>query len=140
VVLNDRQDEIWWKWTENGQYSAQSAYQAQFFGSCSFDSRAMWKAKVEDKHGFLIWLQVQCKLLTADKLLQRNWPCNPVCSLCEQVPELTEHIALHCVYAQEVCLLVSQWTQGQVKPPSAGQSVQDWWNNSLQGLHKKDKQ
>lgn len=48
-------------------------------------------------------------------------------------------MCLHCMFAQEVWLLVSNWTDGQVKFPSPGVTVQDWWNNSMHGLQKKDK-
>jgi len=139
--LSMQQDEIRWCWTADGQYTAQSAYKAQFCGSyCTFDSHAIWKAKVEDKHRFFAWLLVQCKLLTADKLIKRNWPCNPICPLCDQLEETAEHMCLHCVFAQEVWLLVSNWTEGQVKLPVPGTTIQEWWNNSMQGLGKKDKQ
>lgn len=49
-------------------------------------------------------------------------------------------MCLHCVFAQEVWLLVSNWTEGQVKLPVPGTTIQEWWNNSMQGLAKKDKQ
>jgi hypothetical protein len=100
VQLTDRPDEIKWWWTSHGAYAAKSAYQAQFFGSyCSFDSKAIWKSKTEDKHCFFAWLLLQCKLLTADKLLKQNWPCNPLCPLYDHQEETTEHMCLHCVFA-----------------------------------------
>jgi hypothetical protein len=48
---------------------------------------AIWKAKTEGKDRFFAWLLVQRKILTADKLLARNWPCNPMCPLCDQEDE-----------------------------------------------------
>ncbi|KAF8670042.1 hypothetical protein HU200_051233 [Digitaria exilis] len=60
VQLNDQQDVISWKLTASGQYTAKSAYGAQLVGSyCTFDSKAIWKAKVEGKHRFFTWLLVQ---------------------------------------------------------------------------------
>lgn len=98
--LTQERDEIKWRWTATGVYTAKSAYRAQFHGSHNtFDSKGIWTAKVEDKHRVFMWLLVQCKLLTADKLLSRNWPCHPVCALCDQAPETAEHMCLHCVYA-----------------------------------------
>ena len=71
-----------WRWTTNGEYTAKSAYNAQFFGSYSqFKGKYIWKAEVEGKHKFFAWLLVQSKILTADKLVARQWPCNTVCSL-----------------------------------------------------------
>jgi hypothetical protein len=84
-------------------YTAKSAYKVQLYGSfCSFDSMAIWKAKTEGKHRFFAWLLVQRKILTADKLIARQWPCNPVCQMCDQDLESADHLCLHCVIAQEV--------------------------------------
>ncbi|KAF8688277.1 hypothetical protein HU200_042330 [Digitaria exilis] len=97
----------------------------------------MQKAKVEGKHRFFAWLLVQCKILTADKLLKRNWPCNPMCPLCDQEPESAEHLILNCVYAKEVWIRMSQETGGLLQVPLHGLSMEEWWNSNLQGREKK---
>jgi hypothetical protein len=100
VQLTDVPDSIRCRWTTDGVYTSKSAYAIQFRGSfCTFHSKAVWSAKAEGKHKVFAWLLVQNKILTADKLLARNWPCNPVCCLCEQAEETTPHLCLHCVYA-----------------------------------------
>lgn len=82
VQLTDQPDRIVWKWTPHGEYTAKSAYEAHFKAAyCTFNSKAIWQAKVEGKHRFFAWLLVQQKILTADKLIARNWPCEPLCSL-----------------------------------------------------------
>lgn len=140
VILSDQEDVIKWKWTADGNYSAKSAYNVQLKGSyCSFDSKAIWSAKVEGKHRFFAWLLVQSKLLTADKLMVRNWPCNPVCSLCEQAHESAVHLALHCVYAKEVWWLVSNWSEGLIQIPADGTGIEEWWNAAVQGHSKEVK-
>jgi hypothetical protein len=94
-------------------------YDVQFRGSfCSFNCTAVWKAKVEGKHRFFAWLLLQKKLLVADKLLIRNWPCNPVCQLCDLVQETAEHISMHCSFAHQVWALVNWWNFGMVPIPS----------------------
>jgi hypothetical protein len=141
VVLSGQQDTIRWKWMADGCYSSRSAYQAQFIETyCSFDSKSIWSAKVEDKHRFFAWLLIQCKLLTVDRLTTRSCPCNPVCQLCEQELETMEHIGLWCVFAQEVWFLVSQWTNDVVRVPARELTMAHWWNQSLRGLPKKLKQ
>jgi hypothetical protein len=81
--------------TADGCYSAKSTYKPQFIGSFStFDNKAVWSAKVEDKHRFFGWLLVQCKLLTADRLSERNWPCNPVCQHLETAESHDPHVCL----------------------------------------------
>jgi hypothetical protein len=141
VTLTGQEDQIRWRWTANGCYSSKSAYQAHLMGTfCSFNCKVIWVAKVEDKHRFFGWLLVQCKLLTADNLLARNWPCDQMCSLCDQCPETAEHMALHCVFAQQVWLLVSHWTDGLVRVPNQAIPMESWWNSSLRGFQNKLKQ
>ena len=100
VELTPEDDKIIWKWTSHGDYTAKSAYEIQFRGSfCSFRPTAIWRAHAEGKHRFFAWLLVQEKLLTADKLMARNWSCNPTCSLCSAQPECAQHLCLHCPFA-----------------------------------------
>lgn len=88
-------------------------------------------SKVDGKHRFFAWLMIQCKILTADKLLIRNWPCDPLCQLCLQEHETASHLILHCVYAKEVWMRMSQQTQGLLQVPEGDISMEAWWNSSL---------
>ena len=103
VQLNDQDDAIAWKWTVHGEYTTKTAYLAQFKGSfSSFKAKSIWKAHAEGKHKFFTWLLVQAKILTADKLMIRQWPCNPVCVLCDQEPETAAHLCISCPFVKEV--------------------------------------
>jgi hypothetical protein len=85
VQLSDSPDEFRWRWTADGNYSAKSAYSIQFQGSLStFNSKALWTANAEGKYRLFVWLLVQNRIPTADRLLTRNWSCNPICILCDQ--------------------------------------------------------
>jgi predicted RNA-binding protein YlxR (DUF448 family) len=84
VQLSQEEDQLIWRWSADGVYSAKSAYEVQFRGTYStLNCSALWKAKAEGKHRFFAWLLLQSRILTADKLLLRNWPCNPTCMLCD---------------------------------------------------------
>ncbi|CAO2206826.1 unnamed protein product [Urochloa humidicola] len=140
VQLSDMEDEIRWTRTTDGVYTAKSAYNAQLADSyCTFDAKSIWSAKTEGKHRFFAWLLIQRKLLTADNLMKRNWPCSPVCALCDQTLEDADHLCLHCVYAQEVWMLVAHWTDGLVQIPYLTVGMECWWNYSLTGLPKNIK-
>jgi hypothetical protein len=140
VQLTDREDEITWRWTANGGYTAKSAYNVQLIGSYSnFDASAIWKAKTEGKHRFFTWLLVQQKILTADQLIARNWACNPICSLCDQVQESAQHLCLSCVYAQEVRFLVSHWSEGLLMVPDRNIDLMHWWNDAFERTPKNIK-
>ena len=63
VQLTDSEDEIRWKWTADGNYTAKSAYNIQFSGAyCTFDAKAIWRAKTEGKHRFFLgfWCKTSC--------------------------------------------------------------------------------
>jgi hypothetical protein len=86
---------------------------------------AIWKAKNEGKHRFFAWQLAQRKILIADQLLIRNWPCDPICY---QVMETAEHMCLHCVFAQEVWMLMQTWSVGVVQVPDRTVEVKEHVN------------
>jgi len=84
---------------------------------------------------FFGWLLVQSKILTADNLMARHWPCNTVCALCDQEPETGAHLCLYCSFAKQVWLLVSNWTLGIIQVPAdQDEGLEDWWTRSLEML------
>jgi len=138
IQLNDQPDQIRWNWTANGEYSSKSAYLAQFYGSYStFRSGNIWKAETEGKHKFFAWLLIQSRILTADNLLMRGCPCNPVCIMCDQEIEMPEHLILHCSFARQVWQAIAVWTGGLILTPDAGVQLMDWWEKALSQLPKK---
>jgi hypothetical protein len=66
-LREDVEDDITWKLTVNGQYSAASAYKLQFFGlvESSF-IKIIWKAWATPKEKNHAWLALQYRLWTAD--------------------------------------------------------------------------
>lgn len=137
VSLSNQEDQLAWRWTANASYSSKSAYLAQFNGSyCSFEGSYIWKAHAKGKHKFFAWLLVQSKILTADKLIKRAWPCDPVCPLCDQEQETAAHLCLDCVLAQEVWYLMQVWSDGLGKKPERGVDIEIWWRSSLLPMPK----
>ena len=141
IQLTDRPDEIVWRWSANGTYTSKSAYLAQMRGTfCNFDAQAIWHAPTEEKHRFFSWLLVKEKILTADKLLARNWPCESNCVLCDQVTEIAAHLCLQCPFAKQVWLLVNSWTNGVIPLPiDLDVHVDAWWRRSLSPLNAAQK-
>ena len=66
---------------------------------------------------------MQSKILTADKLIKRAWPCDPNCPLCDQEAETAAHLCLDCVFAQEVSHLMQVWSNNLVRRPERGGGV-----------------
>lgn len=73
ITLTEANDVIRWRWTAKGEYSAASAYEAQFKGSMSyFPANDIWRAHSEPKCRFFAWLVLHDRVLTAENLAKRN--------------------------------------------------------------------
>jgi hypothetical protein len=93
INLNDQNDQISWKWTKDGKYSVSSAYSCQFLGAMTrLPADDLWKAASEPKCKFFGWLVLQDRVLTADNMEKKNWPCDPMCSFCFCFHETTPHL------------------------------------------------
>lgn len=83
ITFTNAKDQIKWRWTGNGEYSASSAYEIQFVGcTAPIPATALWSSKTEPKCQFFAWLALHEKTLTTDNLAKKNWPHEPNCSLC----------------------------------------------------------
>jgi hypothetical protein len=108
VSLTSQPDKITWKWTQDGIYSVATAYECQFIGvmqrfPCSF----IWKAQTEPRSKFFAWLALHDRVLTADNMLKKNWPCSDICSFCLCMFETTNHILLECNFTEAVWNIVA---------------------------------
>ncbi|WVZ92280.1 hypothetical protein U9M48_038358 [Paspalum notatum var. saurae] len=109
VHLSPQSDSITWRLSLTGEYTAKSAYDAQFFGSYSaYQWEKIWKAKVEPKCRFFMWLLLQQKILTSDKILRRGGQANPICQLCRTEQESALHMVANCSFAKLICSQVAQ--------------------------------
>ena len=85
-------------------------------------------------------LIIQKKKKRIDKLEARYWPCEQICVLCDQERETAAHLCLHCPFAKQVWLLVSNWTAGSVTmPEDPSENVEEWWRRSLFPLPQSQK-
>jgi hypothetical protein len=60
----------------------------------------VWKASTEPKCRFFAWLALHNKALTADVMQKKNWPCQPLCSLCFCIQETADHLLSKCNYTE----------------------------------------
>jgi hypothetical protein len=66
-------DEIEWRWTQDGQYTTQSAYKIQFVDRRKKISLChIWTAKTEPKVKIFAWILLEYKILTANNLAKRG--------------------------------------------------------------------
>jgi hypothetical protein len=81
INLTQSTDTIKWNFNISAQYSA---YQVQFQGSIAETVwETIWKAKVETKCKIFLWLLLQRRLPTTDRIIQRGNSSNPLCTLCK---------------------------------------------------------
>lgn len=141
VHLTDQPDTIRWKWTNDGQYTAKSAYRAQFHGALNMrNGVTLWQANAEPKCKFLAWLAMHGKAPTADNLEKKNWPHAPHCPLCYCQQETNDHLFSACNFSEATWRTVVSDLQ---LPPECQayhpHGTKSWVEFITKGKNKKDK-
>ena len=130
---------ISWHIAADGQYSASSAYAAQFVRRIKLPGlAAVWKVRAEGKVKNFLWLPLQNRNWTAERLRARGLPHNDLCSLCDQEFVTTSHLALTCPFAKEVWAFFQATNPRAVHTAAASNSINDWWELARHG--KADEQ
>ena len=107
---NDVGDEIRWKLTADGEYSAKSAYKMQFMGTISSSmDKSVWRPWAPPKTKFFAWLANQNRVWTADRLAKRGWPNCGLCPFCKQTTESLVHLMVHCRFTRRIWDLIKGW-------------------------------
>ncbi|CAM0911794.1 unnamed protein product [Alopecurus aequalis] len=121
-------DRVIWKWTSSATYSASSAYRALFAGLEFFPcGKTIWHAWAPSKCKIHIWLAMQRRIWTADRMRRRGMNTHTSCPLCDQEPETADHIAVGCVLAREVWHATLSRCNLHHLTPEAGAALIDWW-------------
>lgn len=108
-LQQDAQDQHIWKLSRSGAYSSKSAYNAFFVGTIRFAPwKRIWKSWALWCCKFFIWLAALNRCWTADRLAKRGLPHPASCTLCDQAPEIINHLLVSCVVAQEIWFSVLQ--------------------------------
>lgn len=128
IQLTDNQDTNMWKFSATKQYSSKSACEVQFTG-CVAETKWewIWKAKVEHKCKFFMWLLLQQRLPTSDRIIFKGGQANPLCMMCRAAQEKTLHTIAKCSYAREVLRLLAQWGNFQLPQLTNVHRLLKWW-------------
>ncbi|XP_037464403.1 uncharacterized protein LOC119336466 [Triticum dicoccoides] len=103
ATLRDAPDQLIWKWTTSGIYSAQTCYLATFQGSThSYSWKLIWKAWAPQRVKFFHWLANLDRCWTADRLARHGLQHHTSCLLCDQAPETMRHLLLDCPFSRQV--------------------------------------
>lgn len=92
VSLHSSADEISWKLTSDGTFSAASAYDIFFMAmeNCPY-GELLWHSRAPSRVRFFMWVALKGRCLTADNLAKRNWPHDVICPLCQWENEDCHH-------------------------------------------------
>uniref|UniRef100_A0ACD5YJN0 Uncharacterized protein n=1 Tax=Avena sativa TaxID=4498 RepID=A0ACD5YJN0_AVESA len=134
-------DDITWKLTRDGCYSAKSAYNMQYLGQVnSLMLNMVWKPWATPKCKTFAWLVLQNRVWTVDRLTRRGWPNCDRCKLCSQTQESASHLLFKCRYSMRVWNKLKDWL-GLQDINTANwhhyRSVKEWWKEVI---HKRGAQ
>jgi hypothetical protein len=97
--LDAADDQIIWTRAADGCYSAKSAYLLQFEGCVESFQKQVWKVWASSRYKFFMWLLLQKRIWTADRLLAREWINQYLCPLCCRSLEMADHLFLECPFS-----------------------------------------
>ena len=132
-ISQDVHDTIIWKLSPNGEYSAKSAYKAQFMGAILTPmNKVIWKVWAPPKVKFFAWLAIQNRVWTADRLERRGMQNCGLCPLCKREFESAAHLFYRCRYTMRLWRLIRDWLQiGDINTNqwAAHHSLSSWWTH-----------
>jgi hypothetical protein len=129
---DQEEDYIVWTRSANGVYSAKSAYNIQFDGG--FESvfpSTIWQVWAPSRCKFFIWLLLQNRVWTVDRLLLCEWPNQYSCPLCFHNLETVDHLMQECPLACQVWIDISLWSHSPSFNPLNWKSelgLASWFN------------
>uniref|UniRef100_A0ACD5V4B4 Uncharacterized protein n=1 Tax=Avena sativa TaxID=4498 RepID=A0ACD5V4B4_AVESA len=131
-------DNIRWNLTNDGVYSAISAYHVQFNGSFPrFKAEKIWTADAEPKCKLFSWLALHGKILTTDMLYIGGWPHDPTCKLCGSAPETVAHLCKDCPFMIAVWNTIQAWDNETMgNHGTSFPSISEWWDDMIIGRSK----
>jgi hypothetical protein len=131
----DREDALLWSWSADGVYSSKSAYSAFFAGRARAITVAqVWRSRAPYGCRFFAWIVSRDRCWAADHLERRRLPHPAACPLCDQEPEIIQHLLLGCVVAREVWAWALNHWDRLAWLPDVNTELLLWWRPSWRGL------
>jgi hypothetical protein len=77
-----------------------------------------------------MWLVLQDRCWTADRLMKRGLPHPTACLLCDQEDENINHILVSCVFSRQFWFhLLQRLGLGALSPSPSEDSLDEWWSS-----------
>lgn len=140
----EREDRIVWRFTSDGQYTARSAYNAQFedLTRCA-PAELTWTAKAPPKCRFFCWLMLRNRIWTPARLQLRQWPNHYFCQLCFRSLETTCHLFMECPVSRTLWTQIAVWaTIPSLLPDEwvTADTLKDWFLNMVTAAPRASRQ
>jgi len=98
------------------------------------------KSWAPSKCKIFIWLAIQNRCWTADRLQKRGLPHPAHCPLCDQEDETVQHLLTSCVFARQFWFYILQLLGlTNLVPSRRSISLADWWKKSWRKIPKQHK-
>lgn len=94
--------------------------------------KLVWRVWAPSKIKFFLWLFLQERVWTADRLQRRGWPNEYFCQLCRRNLETTAHLAMECPIVHHLWQRVATWVRQLAMLPEAWEKEQStgiWYDN-----------
>lgn len=140
------QDEPYWPYTKDGNYSVKTGYHVAFndlrgtdraSSSCPKSQnviwRVIWNAKVQPKIKHFIWRILSDALPSRVNLLKRKCGRDDVCPICNKAKETISHIFMQCDWVRAV------WFGSPLQlatPPNGSNEFRDWFDKIIANFLK----
>lgn len=77
-----------------------------------------------------MWLAMQERCWTADRLARHGLTNDDVCALCDQEPETMQHLLAGCSFSRQVWHEVLGWVRAPANLPDGATPFLAWWQAS----------
>ena len=132
TTLSNEPDTLRWRWTSSATYTASSCYKALFFGACEDPFwRLTWRPWAPLRVKFFLWLAMQNRCWTAERLARRGLPHDDACVLCDQDDETMHHLLAGCSFSRQIWHETLGWARVPISLPAPDTPFQVWWQSSL---------
>ena len=91
--------------------------------------RPIWKSWETLRVKVFLWLAALDRCWTADRPARHGPQHHTACPLCDQAPEMMQHLLLACPFSRQVWHEVLGWARMAVDLPSADTPFQTWWTS-----------
>lgn len=101
----NQMDELIWRWTAEGSYSAKSVYHILVGGGLTrWEFHVIWRFSIPQSVKFFLFLLLKNKLLTREVLIRRSFNCaDQSCPMCDsETLETTMHRFSQCHHSREI--------------------------------------